>query len=215
MDLNRQLALVPKGLLALIAIVVGIFFVVLSSPPHTVCDSQLELFRSNEQHFLFLDQAKRNKIRGIGDPIEGDETTKYLTLYNHCLNTNTPGGCYELFYETRTLLRDLSEVPDSCAAEAGDIAEVKKAIWGVEDLLVRLGWGEKPPGQYSQKFGWLDTADLSLFCKLKHQIITSYEEEAWENFRESQFKSLPGAKDLTREEVWDLSLFSENCAKYP
>jgi hypothetical protein len=83
------------------------------------------------------------------------------------------------------------------------------------ELLLRVAWGTKPPDAYHAKFGWLDTADISLFCKLKTRIISFYGEPAWNAYREKMMKELPGAKDIARETVWDLSLFSENCSRYP
>src|ERR1700679_3012220 len=132
--MDRWLSLIPKGLLLVLVVGGGILFIVLSDPPHTVCESQLELFRQNQSRFLFLD-PKREKIL----------TTRYVRLIEHCKMTNDPGGCFELFSEIRTLLRDLQAVPSDCLERAGEIAEVKKAAWEVEDLIVRLAWGEKPP----------------------------------------------------------------------
>jgi hypothetical protein len=78
-----------------------------------------------------------------------------------------------------------------------------------------LAWGETPPTAYHAKFGWLDTADVSLYCGLKTRIIAFYGDPAWSAFREKMMKELPGAKDLARNQVWDMSLFSENCSRYP
>jgi hypothetical protein len=115
----------------------------------------------------------------------------------------------------RTLIRDLEAVPSECAAQIGSINEVKVALMEISELLVRLAWGDRPPVTYHQKFGWLDTSDISLYCRLKKQIIESYEELAWQEFRERLFRDLPGSKDMPREQVWDMTIFSENCAKYP
>ncbi len=62
---------------------------------------------------------------------------------------------------------------------------------------------------------WLDTADIALFCQLKSRIMAFYGEDSWVALRERMMRDLPGAKDLPRNQVWDLSLFSENCARYP
>jgi hypothetical protein len=203
--MDALLRVIPKNMLAFLAIAGGIlFWVVIYDPPHTVCDSQLEAVKKTQAKFLYKD-PKAKKIN----------TTRYQTLYDNCKVTNQPGGCYELFREMKRLLEDLSNLSRECGAELGAVAEHKKALWDVMDLLLRIAWGTQPPGAYHAKFGWLDTADISLFCSLKNRITTFYGELAWSTFREKMMKELPGAKDLAREQVWDLSLFSENCSRYP
>lgn len=140
--------------------------------------------------------------------------SKFLKLIHNCRATNNPGGCYELFQEEKTLLHDLQAVPSDCIAEIGKIDEVRESLVQSIGLLVRAAWGEKPPATYYQKFGWLDTADLSLYCKLQQQIKETYGGSEFENFRERMFHELPGAETMSRNDVWDMTLFSENCGRY-
>lgn len=200
----RLFSLLPKGLIAFLAIAAGMAFIILSEPPHTICDSQLEVFRAAQKSFLFLDPKKKTM-----------KTTKFNELRDHCKLTNNPGGCYELFQEMKIMLRDLDAVPSDCAEVVGQVPEVKNALWKTTELMVELGWGEKPPSTYYQKFGWLDKSDISLFCQLKSRINRVYGEQAWISFRERMFTSLPKAKELSRNQVWDMSILSENCARYP
>ena len=202
--MDRLLSIVPKSVIAFAAIVGGILFIVLSEPPHTICDSQLEIIKEQQKKFLYLDPKSKHI-----------KTTKYENLRDHCKATNNPGGCYELFQEMKTLLHDLSTLSNQCAPEIGGIKEIRKPVWEIAELLVRLAWGEKPTEAYHAKFGWLDTADISFFCQMKARIYILYGEPAWAKFREKMMKELPGAKDLPRNQVWDMSLFSENCARYP
>jgi hypothetical protein len=202
--MGQFFSMLPKGLLAFLVIAGGIGFLILWDPPHTICESQIEVFRTTQKRFLFKDEQKKKT-----------QPAKYRLLVDHCKTTNNPGGCYELFQESKMMLKDLHSVPSDCAGRVGAIDEVNKALWEVNDLILRLAWGEKPPGTYHEKFGWLDTSDISLFCELKQQIIDSYGVSAWESFREKTFRDLPGAKDMSRNDVWDMSIISENCAKYP
>lgn len=202
--MDRWLAIIPKGLLLVLVVGGGILFIVLSDPPHTVCESQLEIFRQNQKRFLFLDPKKEKIV-----------TTRYQRLVEHCKVTNDPGGCFELFSEMRTLIRDIQAVPSDCLSRAGDIAEVKKAVWEVEELLPKLAWGEKPPTTYHDKFGWLDTADVSLFCSLKRQISSIYGDEQWGPFQQKMLAQLPGIDNMAPSEVLDMTLFSERCENYP
>lgn len=203
--MDAILRIIPKNMLAFVAITAGIFLLVtVIQPPHTVCDSQLETVAKSQAKFLYKD-PKAKKVN----------TIKFQTLYDNCKITNQPGGCYELFREMKTLLDDLSNLTQECSAELGSVPEHKKALWDMTDLLLRIAWGAQPPGAYHAKFNWLDTADISLFCRLKTRITSFYGEDAWAAYREKMMKELPGAKDLAREQVWDLSLFSENCSRYP
>lgn len=202
--MDAILRIIPKNMLAFAAIVGGILLIVFMQPPHSLCDSQLDVIKKSQQRFLYKD-PKSKKVN----------TTKYQTLFEHCKVTNNPGGCYELFQEMKILLYDLSTLSNECSPYLASVAEHKKALWDVMELLVRLAWGEKPPTSYHAKFGWLDTADIALYCKLKTRIIGFYSEDKWNAFRERMMKELPGAKDLQRAQVWDMSIFSENCARYP
>ena len=201
--MDRFLSLIPKNLLAFLAIAGGIAFIVLEQPPHTVCDSQLEVINTAQTRFLM-----KNKSEKIS-------TTRYERLRDHCRATNSPGGCYELFQELKTLLHDLGMLTKECAPVVSDIKEYKTALQESVELMVRLAWGEAPPSTYSAKLGWLDTADMSLFCRLKGTIVGLYGESWWTNFRERMMRELPLAKDMPRNQVWDLSIVSENCSRYP
>src|SRR5262249_7811152 len=141
--------------------------------------------------------------------------TKYETLRDNCKKTNNPGGCLEFFQELKVLLNDLNAFPTECGGVASDQKEYSRALWEPVEILVRLAWGEQPPASYSAKFGWLENPDVGLFCQLSQRINTFYGEDAWVRFRERVMHELPGAKDLPRNQVWELSLFSENCARYP
>ena len=197
----------PKNILAFLAIAGGIVFIVLQDPPKSVCDSQVNLIKEMQSAFLYKDEFfPKSKVI---------KTTKYQYLRERCKSTNDTGGCYELFQEMKNLLRDVATLSRECASAAGGVKEIRTAIWETLDLIVRLAWGEKPPSAYSAKFGWLDTADVSLYCKLKERAQLVFGEPAWNSFREKMMADLPGAKELPRNQVWDMSLLSENCARYP
>jgi hypothetical protein len=202
--MSKYLDMIPKNLLAFLAIAGGILFIVISQPPHTICDSQLETLNGSQRRFLFKD-PKSKQIT----------STRYQQLREVCMNTNTPGGCYELFQDLKTMLHDLSILPKQCAPQVADVKEFRMALWDSAALLVKLAWGETPPSTYASKFGWLDTADLALFCRLWDRIAVIYPENDWAVFRDKMMVELPGAKDLSRNSVWDLSLFSISCSRYP
>lgn len=202
--MNKLFDLFPKGVLAFLLIAGGILGIIISSPPHSVCDSQLEVVNKNQLKFLFKDPLSK-KIT----------STKYQRLRDHCKRTNNPGGCYELFQELKVMVHDLGTLSGECSAAMGSTPEYSQALWESSELLVLMAWGEKPPAAYNAKMGWLEISDLSLFCKMHQRIGALYGEKTWDLFRERLMRELPGAKDLVRNQVWDLSIFSENCARYP
>lgn len=176
----------------------------LSDPPKTVCEAQLEFFKKAQQSFLYKDPKSKEA-----------KTTKFERLFEHCKVTNSPGGCMELFQLTKTFLQDLDSVPEDCRSTAGGIKEVKTTINYITELMIRLAWREKLPRTYQEKFGWLEVSDISLYCKLKQKYSDFYGEASWSQFRERIMGDLPGAKQATRTQVWDFSILSENCARYP
>lgn len=202
--MGNWLSTFSKNTLAFVAIAGGIAFIIISSPPHTACDSQLEQIKQTEKSFLYKDP--KSKFQTI---------TKYQRLRDQCKASNNPGGCYELFQSLRGLLTDLETISSECGRRVGGIAEIKTALFESADLLTRLAWGEKPPAAYHAKFRWLDSADVALFCKLKARMTAMYGASAWDGVREKLMGDLPGVKDMTRQQVWEMILFSENCARYP
>ena len=72
----------------------------------------------------------------------------------------------------------MNALSQGCGPAAGSTPEIHKALWDAVELLLRLAWGEKPPEMRNAIFGWLDVADLTLFCKLKTRISSIYATKA-------------------------------------
>jgi hypothetical protein len=202
--MDRILSMIPRNLLAFLAIVGGIAFIIISQPPHSICDSQIEVINKAQARFLFKDPKSKVKV-----------TTAYQKLRDRCQNTNDPGGCYEWFQELRVMLHDLGTLTSECNDAISGQAEYSTAIKEPLEQMVKMAWGSAPPVSYTAKFGWLDTSDITLFCRLRDKYVLFYGDGVWENFRERVMQELPGAKDITRNQIWDLSIFSENCSRYP
>jgi len=203
-SLDRWLATLSRGTIAIIAIGGGILFIILSNPPRTVCDSQIEFLKEQQKGFLFSDPE---------DPA-AKRVPSFAKMHEYCERAGGPGGCYELFQKMRTLSQDLLAVPEECAVKASKLSEVEEALKKTVHLMVTAAWGTKPPDSYMDKFGWLDVADVNLFCGLKTQVIRFYGEGTWDNYRERLFHELPGAKDLPRKTAWEKLLLSEDCRRY-
>src|SRR5258706_12985351 len=57
---SQLMSLVPKNLIAFLAIAGGIAFIILFiRPPHSLCDSQLEVINQSQRRLLFKDPKSR------------------------------------------------------------------------------------------------------------------------------------------------------------
>ncbi len=45
--------------IVILSLVVGTLVIIMLNPPHTVCDAQLDVFKSSQTGFLFLDPKKK------------------------------------------------------------------------------------------------------------------------------------------------------------
>ncbi|MCM2280870.1 MAG: hypothetical protein NDI61_03375 [Bdellovibrionaceae bacterium] len=199
--MDQLIASLPARVVAIAAIVLGFLFFMLNDPPKTVCDIQLEVFQKEQEKFLYP------AAKGVRKP----EIDKDLEM---CRLGAGPGGCFELFRKLRKLAVDIENIPRQCTEDAAQRAEIRKGIWGSLKLMVMLAWGERPPLTYVQKNGWLDASDVALYCRLKQQAVELFGREAWMGFRDSSTKDLPGAAQLTREQIWQRSLISTACENY-
>lgn len=201
--LDQWVATLSRGTLATLAIGAGILFIVFSNPPRSVCHSQIEYLKEQQRGFLFSREDAKFEF-----------TPSIKKSGESCRQADTPGACYELFSKMRILMRDLQTVPKECASRVGKLEEIKNAMWSTVRLMTNSAWGKAPPSSFQEKYGWLDQADIALYCSLKFQIIRFYGESEWASYRETLFTSLPGAKDLQRKEVWEKMLLSEDCRSY-
>lgn len=201
--MDELLRTLPPRLIAICAIVIGLIVILLSDPPKTVCDTQLEVFRESQKSFLYSNQKKEVTFRpGVEKAVEA------------CKMHPGPGGCYELFDQMKRVADDLRNIPQACAADAGGVAEIRRALWQTLELMVLLAWGDKPPLTYVQRYGWLDSSDVALFCRLKHQAIAFYGNEEWQAFRVRVSRKFPDATTLSPEQIWQRSLLSTTCENF-
>lgn len=202
--LDRWLASLSRNTLAILAILVGIFLVVLLNPPHSVCDSQETIFRENVGRTFFIDPKQAKLVK----------KSRFELSLEACRFDGKPGSCYEFFESLTRLSREMSIVTSECVGKVAAIPQIRKALWDGVETLVQLAWGEKGPENFMDKKGWLSEADVALFCSLHRQILRAEWEPQWSAFREKQFSILPGAGQLSRNDAWSRMLFSVKCETY-
>jgi hypothetical protein len=214
---------IPRPLLVfgVLLLGIGLFFVI--QEPHSVCNSQLEVFKEAQAGSIFPRQTKT-----------GQRPASFPRLIDACKIGNSPGACYDLFSLLKKLVRDLNGSPQECLVPFGKVDEVKRALLSGEQLIVQIAWGDRPPeAGGTARMGWLEATDLALYCQLKSTMIKVYGEEEWESFRLSTQAKLPGeaqiiqdgvclncesikkaSEVLSPEEIWSKSLFSLRCDQY-
>ena len=193
----------PQWAVVLVILIFGIGFFYFAMPPHTVCDSQLEIFTASETPFLYPDAKKKFQ-----------KTTGYAKSVENCKQGNSHGACRELFDGLRRMVLDLKVVPTECFSKMADQTEVKQAIWSSLGLFVELAWGDKAPKSAYEKLGWFDSFHLFTFCSLKRNGIEYYGDEKWTEFANAVLAKLPQANQLDRTEAWNRTLMSVNCDSY-
>lgn len=195
---------IPRPLLVFLILAVGVLFFFLIQAPHTVCQSQLDIFKDAQAGKLFPGKATDG----------GSKQPRYAAFLEDCKQGNGPGACFEYFSLLRNLIRDLNGSPRECLIPFGDVAEVKRALFDGTQIMAMIAWGEHPPDKGMARFNWFEAADISLFCGLKDMIYRIYGEEGWEQLRLSTQSQFPGSNSLSPEEIWVRSLFSVRCEQF-
>ncbi len=223
MDAEQFLQTLPRPVLVLGTIVLGIVLIMLFSPPHTICDTQ-------------TDQVKEGLI-GLTQPMKIKKQTmppKMAEALRNCYQGSTTGSCYDYFQDLRGLARFVMDGTLECRPQIYNIRDIRKNLEEGVTNMALLAWGDKPPepGAFG-RFGPLREADLSLFCYLKSAIIAGAGDDAWQNLRKKVFAQFPGEeaplpkdpKDILKParpavqllselDIWNRSLFSIRCENY-
>jgi len=200
----------------------GILLFIFAQRPHSVCDSQIEIFMDAQKGGIYPQQIKNVKRPAFFGRYE-----------EACKSGNSPGACYELFGLLRRLIRDLDAAPVQCLPEMATVSQLGGVLGESLDLMTQLAWGGQPPAPGQQRLGWLETSDLSLFCSLKRKYTQIFGEDEFQSLRGRVLSKLPGEpvqfKDgvcsncdsrktaneiLSPDEIWVRSLFSVRCELY-
>lgn len=205
--MNHLLSRLSKPALVALSLIGGLLFIIVLNPPHDLCSTQLETFKEEMEHYLFINKTKQKKNK---------EKLKsgFQKDFDYCQSSNNIGGCYEFFFNLRNTLRSFDAVSNECKPSIVQLREVKETLWETAELMVKIAWGGKPPKGIYDKYSWMDTSDMSLFCHIKQLIQDLYPDKEWGTFFEQMRKELPGANQLSRKRTWELMILSDNCAQF-
>ena len=134
--------------------------------------------------------------------------SEFMEQANRCRETNSPGGCLELFQNSRRILERLKSVPDECLAVSFQKPKIRQALTEVTRLMVLIAWHNYTP---LERYGWLQTNDLHLYCGIQATMMKAGGDGAWDNFREQLLKEMPNSSTMTREQIRNRSLLAFKC----
>jgi len=198
--MNDFINSLPRWALVGGALALGLVFILITNPPHTACDSQLEIFQKSETPFLYPDSSKKFA-----------DQTLFQKSIQTCKDQNLPGPCFQFFEGLRLLIKDIKTVSLECRPKIVQSDLVSSALWLSLTAIFEIAWGPTPPKSYYEKTGWLDNVHINTFCDLQKVVRENFSEDDWVQFREKVLQSLPQASSLGRGEVWNRSLFTLKC----
>ena len=200
----KWLLSLPKNILVALVLSGAVFFIVIQDPPRTICRTQLETFKARQTGLLYKDPEIKIKKKPL-----------LVALLKNCKQNNSPGSCYGLFAKIKGLINDFNIISKECYKSFASLGAVKKALFDMYELLIRIAWGDAPPQEPHKKLNWLSDLDVSLFCLLKKNIKSFYGSEELLKLEKRAFKKLPGVEKISEEQVRELALVSEECSQYP
>jgi hypothetical protein len=120
------------------------------------------------------------------------------------------GGCFELFSGLRRVVREVQPLRAECQIEAVRSTEVGSALRKSYTLMAHLAWGERVPAS-TGRANWFEKSDVHLFCQLDRYLRLAYGEQGMARLQREIMGTLPGAPDVSSDEVWAKSIMSYNC----
>ena len=176
----------PRFFVAVVAISLGVAFILSQDPPKTLCDTSLEHFQSLQ--------------RG-----------NFEALSQTCARTNSAGACYPMFSNIQKFIRSFYLVPQTCTKDLKNLPEVRSQLFQSFELMVLLSWREEALKGQVSKFHWLSQGDRDLFCKLKKWIVLFYDHSSLDTLEKSLLDKMPASEGVTDKQKRKFSVLSEYC----
>ena len=211
--MNSFFASIPKLAIGPIVVVVMILYFIYDDPPKTVCDLQVEIFKKENQSYLYGSAKK-----GVSF---SPEYQRQLAL---CHQQNSPGACFDWMEGIKKTIRSSHNIPDVCSADQLSFGRRLKQMTGSEDGLGAFKkWLSVSLFTYSQiswndgavvrqgLYNWLDQEDVLAFCQLRREYIRLYGKEAYTQLQNGLHAQLIKLKSKTPKEAWERTVLSYNC----
>ena len=201
----QWLLALPKNIFVILVLGVAIIFIVAQDPPHTICRTQIENFKSRQKGIIYKDPNIKTRQKPL-----------LAVLIKQCKEYNSPGSCYGLFSRIKIFIHDFKLVSSDCSNSFSSISEVRSTLFELYDLMIRLAWGDNAPAtEHHNNLNWFSDLDIALFCLLKERMLSFYGKDSLLSLEQKVFAKLPNAKGMSKSRIRDLAIVSVNCSLYP
>ena len=230
-SLDDKIAKIPRPLLVVAVLVLGLAFIVSQNPMQDGCEIQIKNYTRDVKGLLVGFKNKSGKIQ----PAQID------IFRNMCRQGNSVGSCENYYSGLKKIVEGLKSVDQKCTSKLLEAypALIRVMSNGIQVMALNA-WGEKPPASVSDRVGWIGQSNIYTFCHLRHQIerLASFDEykklrnltyqefpDEWpaavpidkrvEVDRPKALKTPVNTKgSLSEDEVFKRSLFSIRCDLY-
>lgn len=192
----------PKIVIAFLAITGTIALLIMSDPPHTFCDTQIEHFKEVQKGKIYEDSKDYHKIKSA---IKREK--------KNCETQNSSGACYDYFFYLKQVLKDLRLLSHECKVQVFTDSKVKKTLEEALTLMTAIAWREEVLYGKINKFNWLNRTHIALFCKIKKNYILQYGRTGYQTLETKILNQIP-TESKNKEIILKGSILSESCLKY-
>ena len=192
----------PKPIIAALFIGGAIALILIESPPHTFCDTQVNHFKETQKGFIYDDKKDFHENKSA-----------LRRKKKICEQENSFGSCYDYFSYLKKILKDLRLLSNECKTQIFADSKVKKTFEEALTLITALAWRKELLSGQISKFNWLTRTNLALFCQIKEKYILEYSQNNYQKL-ESQILDLLPSDTKNKKLILKWSILSESCIKY-
>ncbi len=174
---------IPKPLLAVLVISIGIVVAYVANPPRTICDTEKDAFQESLKGELYPERIDKKK---------GRQPPQIRQARANCKQGNNNGGCYEYFNMLKNISREIKRQTTECYSTIIEAPGVLPSLQEGLLLMTQLAWGDQPPELNTKN--WFSNSDYTAYCSIKDILKESMDEEQWAEFHAQILASLPGPK---------------------
>lgn len=175
----------PKLLIAVVAISLSAAFIIYQNPPHTVCEIQMDDFKTSMQGIIVP-----KVIQGKSAP------PVFNSARDACRYGNSMGACADYIQLTMRIAREVRKLNSECLPVFAELKNFRAIFEQFLGVLVFSAWGSKAPEENAERFGWLNEAHLAVFCRIKDLFVELYGKPALDTLTNDVMKGLPGTSEV-------------------
>ncbi|MBY0384740.1 hypothetical protein K2X05_06235 [bacterium] len=211
--MDQFFASIPKIIIGPMVVILVILYFVYDDPPKTVCDLQFEVFKQENENYLYGYSKKGVKY-----------SPEYQQELAHCQQQNSPGACFAWKEGIKRTIHSSRNIPNECNAEKmSGLRKLKQFAGGPDAMSAFKQWMTISLYTFSQiswnestvvrkgLYAWLDEEDMLLYCRLKNEYIRLYGLAAYTQVQNSLHAQLIKLKKLPAKDAWERTILSYRC----